>query len=126
MWVPWRRFWDIPRRRGRAGRRRRKAAKGEKVMGPFFRARDFQPDPEKDISEEIQAHLELKAEELLAGGLSREEALAEARRRLMRPGTPGAGSAATGSPAERRRWPRTCAMPSALSGGVRESPCSPS
>jgi hypothetical protein len=47
-----------------------------------FRTRDFQPDPEADISEEIQTHLDMKARELMAEGLPKEEARAEARRRF--------------------------------------------
>jgi putative ABC transport system permease protein len=51
-------------------------------MARPFRTRDFQPDPEADISEEIQTHLEMKARELMAEGLSEEEARVEARRRF--------------------------------------------
>jgi len=47
-----------------------------------FRAGDFQSDPEGDIAEEIRTHLELKVEELMARGLSREAAEREARRRF--------------------------------------------
>jgi putative ABC transport system permease protein len=49
-------------------------------MKRFFRVRDFHPDPDRDVSEEIRTHLELKTEELMVGGLSKEEAWAEAKR----------------------------------------------
>jgi len=49
-------------------------------MKPTFRAGDFRPDPERDIREEIQAHLEMEAETLMAQGMSEEEARAEAEK----------------------------------------------
>jgi len=51
-------------------------------MKRIFRARDFQPDPEQDVDEELRSHLELKAEDLMARGMSEEEAWVEARRAL--------------------------------------------
>jgi predicted permease len=45
-----------------------------------FRARTYRPDAEADVREEIQAHLELKVEELVASGLPEDEARAEAER----------------------------------------------
>lgn len=49
-------------------------------MKPFFRTRDFHPDPERDLQEEIEAHLELKARDLMEKGMGVEEARREARR----------------------------------------------
>ncbi|MCK5652482.1 MAG: ABC transporter permease, partial [Gemmatimonadetes bacterium] len=49
-------------------------------MKPTYRAGDFRPDPERDIREEIQAHIEMEAEALMAQGMSEEEARAEAER----------------------------------------------
>ena len=49
-------------------------------MRRTFRARDYQPDPDQDIKDEIEFHLALKVEELMAEGLSREEAVKEAQR----------------------------------------------
>jgi len=51
-------------------------------MRRIFRTLDFQPDPEKDLDEEIRLHLELTVEELMARGLTREEAEREARDRF--------------------------------------------
>lgn len=51
-------------------------------MKRAFRAHDYDPDPDRDLTEEIQAHLELMVEDLMAGGMPEEEARAEARRRL--------------------------------------------
>jgi hypothetical protein len=46
-----------------------------------FRTGAFQPDPDKDYQEEMEFHLEMKAEEIMEEeGLSREEAKVEARR----------------------------------------------
>jgi hypothetical protein len=47
-----------------------------------FRTGDYHRDPGRDISEEIETHLELKIEELVAAGLSEQEARAEAARRF--------------------------------------------
>ncbi|MFC1660303.1 ADOP family duplicated permease [Gemmatimonadota bacterium] len=49
-------------------------------MKPTFRAGNFEPDPEKDIHEEMEAHIEMEAESLMSKGMSREEAVEEARR----------------------------------------------
>jgi predicted permease len=49
-------------------------------MKSTFRAGDFQPDPKKDIREEIEAHIEMEAEALMSQGMSREDASQEARR----------------------------------------------
>ena len=49
-------------------------------MRPTFRARDFAPDPQRDIREEMEAHINMEAEALMAGGMSEDEARAEARR----------------------------------------------
>ena len=52
-------------------------------MRRTFRTGAFQPDPDKDYQEEMEFHLEMKAEELMEGeGLSRDEAVEEARRRF--------------------------------------------
>jgi len=51
-------------------------------MKRVFRAGNFQVDPERDIREEIQVHLEMEVERLRAEGMSEKEALAEARRLL--------------------------------------------
>lgn len=67
-------------------------------MKRTFRALDFQPDPDRDLQEEIRSHIELKAEELMAGGLSREEALDAARRRF---GDPDQIQAQAKAPAEK-------------------------
>src|SRR3569833_982324 len=37
---------------------------------------------DEDLNDELRSHIELKAEELEAGGMSRDEALCEARRRF--------------------------------------------
>jgi putative ABC transport system permease protein len=47
-------------------------------MKRFFRARDYQPDPGRDVEEEFASHLELKVEDLMSQGLSEEEARVEA------------------------------------------------
>ena len=49
-------------------------------MKRLFRARDFQPDARRDVREELQSHLELKAEDLMAQGMPEAEAWKEARR----------------------------------------------
>ena len=49
-------------------------------MRRFFRTRDYQPDPDLDIKEELESHLSLKVDELMASGLQEEEAWTEARR----------------------------------------------
>jgi predicted permease len=51
-------------------------------MRRTFRTLDFDPDPARDMEEEFRAHLEMTVEELVARGLSREAAEAEARRRF--------------------------------------------
>lgn len=49
-------------------------------MKPTFRAGTFEPDPERDVREEIETHIEMEAEALTSQGMSRDEALKEARR----------------------------------------------
>jgi len=49
-------------------------------MKPTFRAGNFQPDPERDIQEELEAHIEMEAEALMSQGMEEEEARKEARR----------------------------------------------
>ena len=49
-------------------------------MKRIFRTRDFKPDARRDIDEELQSHLELKVEELMASGMPEEDAWAEAQR----------------------------------------------
>ncbi|MFG1691042.1 ADOP family duplicated permease [Gemmatimonadota bacterium] len=49
-------------------------------MKPTFRAGDFKPDPKRDVREEIQAHIEMEAEGLMAQGMPEDEARAEAER----------------------------------------------
>ena len=51
-------------------------------MKPTFRARNFRPDPDLDVLEEMEAHIELEVEALMGEGLSEDEARAEARRRF--------------------------------------------
>ena len=51
-------------------------------MKPTFRAGDFQPDPDRDVKEEIEAHIEMEAESLVKQGLPEQEAREEARRRF--------------------------------------------
>jgi hypothetical protein len=51
-------------------------------MRRTFRAGKYQPDPDRDFQEELDFHLEMKVEELVAEGFSREEAEVEARRRF--------------------------------------------
>ncbi len=49
-------------------------------MKPTFRANDYRPDPKRDVAEEMEAHMEMEAEALMAKGVPEEEARAEARR----------------------------------------------
>ena len=52
---------------------------GIKVPDPMkkiFRTRDYDPNADRDIEEEFRSHLELKVEDLMAQGMSREEARA--------------------------------------------------
>jgi hypothetical protein len=60
-------------------------------MKRFFRARDYQPDPGRDVEEEFASHLELKVEDLMSQGLSEEEARVEALQAF------GDGNTASGS-----------------------------
>jgi len=48
----------------------------------WFRMGEYKPDPDGEVLDEIQAHLEMKARELMEEGLSPEEAREEARRRF--------------------------------------------
>ena len=49
-------------------------------MRPTFRAGTFDPDPKRDIREEIEAHIAMEAEALISQGMAEEDAWAEARR----------------------------------------------
>jgi predicted permease len=49
-------------------------------MKPTFRAGSFQPDPERDIREEMESHIAMEAEALISQGMAEEDAWAEARR----------------------------------------------
>lgn len=49
-------------------------------MKRLFRIWSFEPDPERDLADEIEAHLGLKVEELMSKGASEDEAWQEARR----------------------------------------------
>jgi len=49
-------------------------------MKRFFRAGDYRPDPHRDVLDEMQSHLDLKVEDLMAQGLTEEEARREALR----------------------------------------------
>jgi len=51
-------------------------------MGALFRLRDLLPDPEEDVREELDSHLEMKARALMEEGLGEDEARATARERL--------------------------------------------
>lgn len=51
-------------------------------MKRIFRARDYDPDPDRDLAEELQSHLDLMVEDLVATGMTETEARAEAERRL--------------------------------------------
>lgn len=51
-------------------------------MKRFSRARNYLPDPDRDLQEEIESHLELKVEELTGQGMSTEEVWTEALRAL--------------------------------------------
>jgi len=83
-------------------------------MRRIFRTRNYQPDPEKDIREEIQNHLDLKTEELMATGLPEEEARAEALRRFGDRESLQTEAASYARTRERRRrlmsWPETLAQ----------------
>ena len=49
-------------------------------MKPTFRAGNFSPDPDRDVREEMEAHIEMEAEALMAKGVPEKEARREARR----------------------------------------------
>ena len=66
-------------------------------MKRSFRVRDYRPDADQDLSDELLAHQELMVEDLVAGGMSEEDARAKARRSLGR----GAGAHATAAPQAR-------------------------
>ncbi|MFO8173079.1 MAG: ABC transporter permease [Longimicrobiales bacterium] len=51
-------------------------------MKNLFRMGEYRPDPDGEIRDEIQTHLEMKVRELMEEGLSPEEARQEARRRF--------------------------------------------
>jgi len=48
-------------------------------MKPTFRAGDFDPDPRRDLREEIEAHIEMETEALMAQGMDEERARHQAR-----------------------------------------------
>ena len=52
-------------------------------MKKIFRARDYQPDATRDLDEELESHLELKVDDLIAQGMQEEEARGRARRELL-------------------------------------------
>lgn len=66
-------------------------------MRRIFRVRDCQPNADRDLADELQAHLELVVEDLMAGGMSEEDARAKARRSLDR----GSGAHAAAAPQAR-------------------------
>jgi predicted permease len=47
-------------------------------MKRAFRSGDFRPDPNRDIREEIEAHIEMEVENLMSHGMNEEEARTEA------------------------------------------------
>jgi predicted permease len=49
-------------------------------MRPTFRGGDFHPDPERDVREEIEAHIDMESEALMAQGMPEGDARREARR----------------------------------------------
>lgn len=49
-------------------------------MKRTFRAGNFQPDPDRDVREEMEAHIEMEKEALMSAGMAEEDADAEARR----------------------------------------------
>ncbi len=49
-------------------------------MKPTFRAGSYDPDPERDVREEMEAHIAMEAEALMAQGMAEEEAWDQARR----------------------------------------------
>jgi len=51
-------------------------------MRRTFRTGDFQPDPDRDFQEEAGFHIDMMVEDLMAAGLSRQEATEEAQRRF--------------------------------------------
>jgi len=71
-------------------------------MKRIFRARDFEPNPERDVEDEFESHLELKVEDLMAKGMAEEEAWTEARRAFGDGETAG-GRAASQTRARLRR-----------------------
>ena len=83
-------------------------------MRRIFRTRNSQPDPEEDIREEIQNHLDLKTEELMATGLPEEKARAEALRRFGDRESIQTEAASYARTRERRQrlmsWPETLAQ----------------
>ncbi len=80
-------------------------------MKRIFRARDFQPHADQDLSEELQAHLELKVDDLVKQGIPEEEAREVARRSMER----GQGAHATAAPHARTNLRRRL-----LLGGVED------
>ena len=54
-------------------------------MRRTFRAGDYDPDADRDLSEELDTHLELLVEDLMASGMTETEARAEAENRMAEP-----------------------------------------
>ena len=91
-------------------------------MRRIFRRRDFEPEARRDVDEEFHSHLELKVEDLMAGGLSEEEAWAEARRATGAPDrVAGGGSSGYdtdgGTPQESPDWKKNRSMATAYTRG---------
>jgi len=51
-------------------------------MGALFRLRDLRPDPEEDVREELDSHLDMQARALMEEGMGEDEARATAGKRL--------------------------------------------
>lgn len=60
-------------------------------MRRIFRARDYQPDAEIDVNDELRSHLELKVEDLKSGGMTEEEARARVMGNQAAAGSEGTG-----------------------------------
>lgn len=69
-----------------------------------FRTRDFAPDADADVREEIEAHLAMKADELRSQGMSEEQARAEAARCFGEPEEVRAAATQHARSFHRRRW----------------------
>ena len=76
-------------------------------MKRVFRARDYQPDADRDLSDELRAHLELMVDDLVEKGMPEEKARGEALRSLNR----GKGAHATAAPQARSSRNRRSRLP---------------